>query len=276
MMRERTIPSPWEGRGGVGLAIVGTGYAIEVQGLRKTYGSLVAVDGISFTVREREIFGLLGPNGAGKTTTVEILEGLRQADAGKVIVAGVDVLKEPKAVKRLIGVQLQSSAFFSGLNLVELLDVFASLYGRTVNARELLKKVDLEEKANSQVDKLSGGQKQRFSIATALVNEPRVLFLDEPTTGLDPQARRNLWELAQTLRGEDRTIVLTTHYMEEAETLCDRVAIMDRGKILALDTPQTLVQNLLAKGFRRERVAERDANLEDVFIDMTGHHLRED
>jgi ABC-2 type transport system ATP-binding protein len=236
----------------------------------------VAVDGISFTVREREIFGLLGPNGAGKTTTVEILEGLRQADAGGVMVAGVDVRRDPKAVKRLIGVQLQSSAFFSGLNLVELLDMFASLYGRTVNARELLKKVDLEEKANSTVDKLSGGQKQRFSIATALVNEPRVLFLDEPTTGLDPQARRNLWELAQTLRGEGLTIVLTTHYMEEAETLCDRVAIMDRGKILALDTPQTMVQNLLAKGFRRERVAERDANLEDVFIDMTGHHLRED
>jgi len=258
------------------LAIVGTGYAIEVQGLRKSYGSLVAVDGISFSVREREIFGLLGPNGAGKTTTVEILEGLRRADAGGVLVAGVDVRKDPKAVKKLVGVQLQSSAFFSGLNLVELLDMFASLYGRTVNARELLKKVDLEEKANSTVDKLSGGQKQRFSIATALVNEPQVLFLDEPTTGLDPQARRNLWELAQTLRGEGRTIVLTTHYMEEAETLCDRVAIMDRGKILALDTPQTMVQNLLAKGFRRERVAERDANLEDVFIDMTGHHLRED
>ncbi len=258
------------------MAIVGTGYAIEVQGLRKSYGSLVAVDGISFTVREKEIFGLLGPNGAGKTTTVEILEGLRRADAGEVLVAGVDVRKDPKAVKKLVGVQLQSSAFFSGLNLVELLDMFASLYGRTVNARELLKKVDLEEKANSTVDKLSGGQKQRFSIATALVNEPQVLFLDEPTTGLDPQARRNLWELAQTLRGEGRTIVLTTHYMEEAETLCDRVAIMDRGKILALDTPQTMVQNLLAKGFRRERVAERDANLEDVFIDMTGHHLRED
>ena len=258
------------------MAIVGTGYAIDVQGLRKSYGSLVAVDGISFTVREREIFGLLGPNGAGKTTTVEILEGLRQADAGRVTVAGVDVRKDPKAVKGLIGVQLQSSAFFSGLNLVELLDMFASLYGRTVNARELLKKVDLEEKAASHVDRLSGGQKQRFSIATALVNEPQVLFLDEPTTGLDPQARRNLWELAQTLRGEGRTIVLTTHYMEEAETLCDRVAIMDRGKILALDTPQTMVQNLLAKGFRRERVAERDANLEDVFIDMTGHHLRED
>ena len=260
----------------MGLAIVGTGYAIEVQGLRKSYGSLVAVDGISFSVREREIFGLLGPNGAGKTTTVEILEGLRRADAGGVLVAGVDVRKDPKAVKKLVGVQLQSSAFFSGLNLVELLDMFASLYGRTVKARELLKKVDLEEKANSTVDKLSGGQKQRFSIATALVNEPQVLFLDEPTTGLDPQARRNLWELAQTLRGEGRTIVLTTHYMEEAETLCDRVAIMDRGKILALDTPQTMVQNLLAKGFRRERVAERDANLEDVFIDMTGHHLRED
>jgi ABC-2 type transport system ATP-binding protein len=258
------------------LAIVGLGYAIDVQGLRKSYGSLVAVDGISFAVREREIFGLLGPNGAGKTTTVEILEGLRQADAGSAIVAGVDVRKNPKAVKGLIGVQLQSSAFFSGLNLVELLDMFASLYRRTVNARELLKKVDLEEKTNSTVDKLSGGQKQRFSIATALVNEPRVLFLDEPTTGLDPQARRNLWELAQTLRGEGRTIVLTTHYMEEAETLCDRVAIMDRGKILALDTPQAMVQNLLAKGFRRERVAERDANLEDVFIDLTGHHLRED
>ena len=258
------------------MAIVGLGYAIDVQGLRKSYGSLVAVDGISFAVREREIFGLLGPNGAGKTTTVEILEGLRQADAGSAIVAGVDVRKDPKAVKGLIGVQLQSSAFFSGLNLVELLDMFASLYGRTVNARELLKKVALEEKANSTVDKLSGGQKQRFSIATALVNEPRVLFLDEPTTGLDPQARRNLWELAQTLRGEGRTIVLTTHYMEEAETLCDRVAIMDRGKILALDTPQTMVQTLLAKGFRRDRVAERDANLEDVFIDLTGHHLRED
>ncbi len=258
------------------MAIVGLGYAIDVQGLRKSYGALVAIDGISFTVREREIFGLLGPNGAGKTTTVEILEGLRQADAGSAIVAGVDVRKNPKAVKGLIGVQLQSSAFFSGLNLVELLDMFASLYGRTVNARELLQKVDLEEKATSHVDKLSGGQKQRFSIATALVNEPRVLFLDEPTTGLDPQARRNLWELAQTLRGEGRTIVLTTHYMEEAETLCDRVAIMDRGKILALETPQTLVQNLLTKGFRRQRVAERDANLEDVFIDLTGHHLRED
>ena len=258
------------------MAIVSTGYAIDVQGLRKSYGSLVAVDGISFAVRDREIFGLLGPNGAGKTTTVEILEGLRQADAGSATVAGVDVRKDPKAVKGLIGVQLQSSAFFSGLNLVELLDMFASLYGRSVNARELLQKVELEEKATSPVDKLSGGQKQRLSIATALVNEPKVLFLDEPTTGLDPQARRNLWELAQTLRGEGRTIVLTTHYMEEAETLCDRVAIMDRGKILALDAPQTLVQNLLAKGFRRQRVAERDANLEDVFIDLTGHHLRED
>ncbi len=258
------------------MGITSNGYAIEVEGLRKRYGSLMAVDGISFQVDEREIFGLLGPNGAGKTTTVEILEGLRQADSGRAIVAGVDVRKDPKAVKGLIGVQLQSSAFFGGLTLVELLDMFAALYGRTVNARELLKKVDLEEKATSYIDKLSGGQKQRFSIATALVNEPRILFLDEPTTGLDPQARRNLWELAQTLRTEDRTIVLTTHYMEEAETLCDRVAIMDRGKILALATPQALIQNLLAKGFRRQRVAERDANLEDVFIDMTGHHLRED
>ena len=258
------------------ISTTSNGYAIDVDNLRKSYGSVVAVDSISFQVERREIFGLLGPNGAGKTTTVEILEGLREADAGRAIVSGVDVRKDPRAVKGLIGVQLQSSAFFSGLSLVELLDMFASLYGRTVNARELLRKVDLEEKAKSTVDKLSGGQKQRFSIATALVNEPRILFLDEPTTGLDPQARRNLWELAQTIRSEDRTMVLTTHYMEEAETLCDRVAIMDRGKILALDTPQALVQNLLAKGFRRQRVAERDANLEDVFIDMTGHQLRED
>ncbi len=251
------------------------GFAIEVNGLRKRYNGVAAVDGISFRVEEHEIFGLLGPNGAGKTTTVEILEGLRQADGGQAIVAGIDVGKEPQRVKSLIGVQLQSSAFFSNLSLVELLDLFASLYHRTVDARDLLKKVDLLDKASSNVDKLSGGQKQRFSIATALVNEPKVIFLDEPTTGLDPQARRNLWELAQSLRHEGRTIVLTTHYMDEAETLCDRVAIMDRGKILALDRPANLIQGLLDKGFRRERV-EREANLEDVFIDMTGRALRDE
>jgi ABC-2 type transport system ATP-binding protein len=250
------------------------GFAIVVDGLRKSYGNLVAVDGISFDVKDREIFGLLGPNGAGKTTTVEILEGLRQADAGRAIVAGINVLKEPQKVKGLIGVQLQASAFFDFLSLAELIEMFASLYCRQVDARALLRRVGLEEKANSRVKTLSGGQKQRFSISTALVNEPRVLFLDEPTTGLDPQARRNLWELAQSLRADGRTIVLTTHYMDEAETLCDRVAVMDHGKIIALDAPAALVQNLLAKGFRR-RTAEREANLEDVFLDLTGHQLRE-
>ena len=250
------------------------GFAIEVEGLRKTYGSLVAVDGISFRVQEREIFGILGPNGAGKTTTVEILDGLRQADSGRAVVAGIDVRKEPQRVKGLIGVQLQASAFFDFLNLVELLDMFAALYQRQVDARALLRRVDLEEKASSRVKTLSGGQKQRFSIATALVNEPQVLFLDEPTTGLDPQARRNLWELAQGIRQDGRTIVLTTHYMDEAETLCDRVAVMDHGKIIALDPPSALVSNLLAKGFRR-RTVEREANLEDVFLDLTGHELRE-
>jgi ABC-2 type transport system ATP-binding protein len=260
--------------GGSGFSTDTQGFAIVVDGLRKRYGSLVAVDGISFRVKEREIFGLLGPNGAGKTSTVEILEGLRPADEGQVLVAGIDVRKDPQKVKSVIGVQLQSSAFFDGLSLLELLDMFAALYGRAVDAMAILKKVDLTEKARSTVGKLSGGQKQRFSIATALVNEPQILFLDEPTTGLDPQARRNLWELADSIRAEGRTIVLTTHYMDEAETLCDRVAIMDHGKILAMEPPDTLIQRLLDKGFHSERV-ERSANLEDVFLDMTGHGLRE-
>ena len=266
-----SITSP---SGAAELGTISQGFAIVVDGLRKRYGTVVAVDGISFRVKEREIFGLLGPNGAGKTTTVEILEGLRSANEGQVIVAGIDVRKDPEKVKNVIGVQLQSSAFFDGLNLLELLDMFAALYGRTVDAMAILKNVDLTEKARSTVPKLSGGQKQRFSIATALVNEPQILFLDEPTTGLDPQARRNLWELAESIRAEGRTIVLTTHYMDEAETLCDRVAIMDHGKILAMEPPDSLIQRLLDKGFHKERV-ERSANLEDVFLDMTGHGLRE-
>jgi ABC-2 type transport system ATP-binding protein len=260
--------------GETGLVAETQGFAIVVEGLRKNYGGLTAVDGISFRVKQHEIFGLLGPNGAGKTTTVEILEGLRQADDGRAMVAGIDVRREPHKVKGLIGVQLQSSAFFDGLNLLELLDLFAAFYHRTVDAMAILKKVDLAEKARSTVGKLSGGQKQRFSIATALVNEPQILFLDEPTTGLDPQARRNLWDLAESIRAEGRTIVLTTHYMDEAQTLCDRVAIMDHGKILAMEPPDLLIQRLLDKGFKGERV-ERSANLEDVFLDMTGHGLRE-
>ena len=253
-----------------------TGYAIRVENLKKTYATgVVAVAGISFDVKDREIFGLLGPNGAGKTTTVEILEGMRDADEGRATVADVDVRRYPTRVKSLIGVQLQSSAFMDNLNLVELIDMFAAIYGRKVDARALLAKVDLEDKAKAQVKQLSGGQKQRFSIATALVNDPRVLFLDEPTTGLDPQARRNLWELVRTVRGEGKTVVLTTHYMEEAETLCDRLAIMDEGKIIAMDTPANLVQALIDRGFKSEKV-ERAASLEDVFIDLTGKDLRED
>ena len=246
-----------------------------VRNLRKRYGELVAVDGISFNVAQNEIFGLLGPNGAGKTTTVEILEGLRTADDGEVIVAGIDVRHHPDKVKELIGVQLQASAFMDNLNLVELIDMFAAIYGRSVDALSLLDRVDLREKARALVKNLSGGQKQRFSIATALVNDPVVLFLDEPSTGLDPQARRNLWELIEGLRDGRRSIVLTTHYMEEAERLCARVAIMDRGHIVSMGTPNELVQQLLAKGFHKERV-EAAANLEDVFIDLTGKDLREE
>jgi ABC-2 type transport system ATP-binding protein len=248
---------------------------IVVRDLRKRYGSLTAVDGVSFEVAEGEVFGILGPNGAGKTTTLEMTEGMRPIDSGHAIIDGVDVSRDPREVKRRIGIQLQSSAFFDELTLVELLDLFGHLYGRDVEPMTLLGMVDLVEKAKSQVRTLSGGQKQRFSIASALVNDPRVLFLDEPTTGLDPQARRHMWGLVRRIQEEGRTVVLTTHYMEEAEELCDRVAIMDGGRIIALDTPQALVDALIGRGFRKERV-ERLANLEDVFIDMTGHDLREE
>ncbi|MEA2652673.1 MAG: type transport system ATP-binding protein [Chloroflexota bacterium] len=251
------------------------GPIIVVRDLRKRYGSLTAVDGVSFEVAEGEVFGILGPNGAGKTTTLEMIEGMRPIDQGSAIIDGVDVRRDPREVKRRIGIQLQSSAFFDELTLVELLDLFGRLYGRVVDPMKLLADVELTEKSRSQVRTLSGGQKQRFSVASALVNEPRVLFLDEPTTGLDPQARRHLWALVRTLRDRGHTIVLTTHYMEEAEELCDRVAIMDAGKIIALATPQELVDQLIGRGFTKTRV-ERLANLEDVFIDLTGHDLREE
>ena len=248
---------------------------IVVSDLRKRYGDLVAVDGVSFEVAEGEVFGILGPNGAGKTTTLEMIEGMRPIDEGGAVIDGVDVRRDPREVKRRIGIQLQASAFFDELTLVELLDLFGRLYGHEVDPMALLAEVELTEKAKSQVRTLSGGQKQRFSIASALVNQPRVLFLDEPTTGLDPQARRHLWGLVRTLRDRGHTVVLTTHYMEEAEELCDRVAIMDGGRIIALDTPQALVDQLIGRGFTKTRV-ERLANLEDVFIDLTGHELREE
>jgi ABC-2 type transport system ATP-binding protein len=247
---------------------------IVVRDLRKRYGPLTAVDGVSFEVAEGEVFGILGPNGAGKTTTLEMIEGMRPIDEGSAVIDGVDVRADPREVKRRIGIQLQASAFFDELTLLELLDLFGRLYGHSVDAHARLNDVELTDKARSQVRTLSGGQKQRFSIASALVNDPRVLFLDEPTTGLDPQARRHLWALVRTLRDRGHTVVLTTHYMEEAEELCDRVAIMDGGRIIALDTPDALVAQLIGRGFTKARV-ERLANLEDVFIDLTGHQLRE-
>jgi len=247
---------------------------LEVRNLTKHYGDLVAVDSVTFTVEQKEIFGILGPNGAGKTTTLEMIETLRAIDSGDVILDGIDVRKRPQEVKRRIGVQLQSSSFFDKLNLRELLLLFGELYGRKVDPLELLDEVELRDKAKSQVTELSGGQKQRFSIAAALVNDPVMVFLDEPTTGLDPQARRHLWGVIKRIRGEGKTIVLTTHYMEEAEELCDRVAIMDGGRIISSAPPQKMINDLLSNGFRKERV-ERLANLEDVFLSLTGHSLRD-
>jgi len=247
---------------------------IEVKDLRKSYGEVAAVNGISFAVREGEIFGMLGPNGAGKTTTLEILEGLKRPTSGSITVDGINVITHTEEVKARIGVQLQSSSFFEGLTLAELLVMFAAMYGRKVDPMALLSDVQLTDKAQAQVKELSGGQKQRFSIAVGLVNDPRVLFLDEPTTGLDPQARRNLWELIKEIRNKGKTVVITTHYMDEAEVLCDRVAIMDHGVIIALDTPRALIGRLLSTGFSKP-VVQQQANLEDVFLSLTGHELRE-
>lgn len=253
---------------------------IVVKNLKKTFPAregqkaVKAVDGISFEVRRGEVFGMLGPNGAGKTTTLEMLEGLRTSDSGLITVAGVDVCKNREEVKNLIGVQLQSSAFFDNLNLSELIRFFASLYHVKVDPERVLGEVELNEKAKTMVKNLSGGQKQRFSIASALVNKPQVLFLDEPTTGLDPQARRHLWDLIRDINSKGMTIVITTHYMDEAEELCNRVAVVDKGKIIDIDTPQNLIQKLLSRGFKKKKVVQQ-ANLEDVFLDLTGKSLRE-
>jgi ABC-2 type transport system ATP-binding protein len=252
-----------------------TDIVLEVRNLSKRYGSLVAVNGVSFSVERKEIFGILGPNGAGKTSTLEMIETLRPIDDGQVLLNGIDVSKNPQKAKQIIGVQLQSSSFFDKLSLRELLELFGEIYGRRVNALELLAEVELQDKAKAHINQLSGGQIQRFSVAAALVNEPVVMFLDEPTTGLDPQARRHLWGVIKRIRSEGKTIVLTTHYMEEAEELCDRVAIMDHGKIIALAPPQMLIHQLVSGGFKKERI-ERLANLEDVFLSLTGHSLREE
>lgn len=248
---------------------------ISVQNLVKNYGNFEAVKGISFDVEEGEIFGLLGPNGAGKSTTLEIIETLREKTGGEVWVNGFNLDEQPNEIKKIIGVQLQTSGFYPNLNLIELIDLFAGLYNRKANAMEILDSVNLRDKAKSKVKELSGGQKQRFSIATTLINNPKIIFLDEPTTGLDPQARRNLWELIRDIRAKGTTIILTTHYLDEAEYLCDRVAIVDSGKIVALNTPDKLIDELVATGFERPKEVKK-ANLEDVFIHLTGKSLRED
>jgi ABC-2 type transport system ATP-binding protein len=248
---------------------------ISVKNLVKNYNQFQAVKGISFEVYAGEIFGLLGPNGAGKSTTLEIIETLRTKTSGTVMVNGFDLDNQADEIKKIIGVQLQSSGYYPGLNLVELVALFSGLYNQPADAMALLKLVNLEEKAKSKYKELSGGQKQRFSIATTLINKPMIVFLDEPTTGLDPQARRNLWELIRNIRQQGTTVIITTHYMDEAEQLCDRLAILDEGKIIALATPDELIDNLLATGFERPKEVKA-ANLEDVFIQLTGKDIREE
>jgi ABC-2 type transport system ATP-binding protein len=247
---------------------------LKVKDLRKNYGDKEAVRGISFEVKKGEIFGILGPNGAGKTTTLEMIETLREIDGGSATIDGIDVSKEPYKIRGLIGVQPQTPGFQDKTKLTELIQMFAAAYGEKVDPKKFLDEVNLGDKADSYVENLSGGQKQRFSIVTALVHSPKVFFLDEPTTGLDPQARRNLWRLIEEVRDRGISVILTTHYMDEAEILCDRVAIMDQGKIIALDTPQKLIKELLKRGFKKEQKVEQ-ANLEDVFIDMTGKGLHD-
>ena len=214
---------------------------IEISDLTKSYGSLQAVRGVSFAVAKGEIFGMLGPNGAGKTTTVEIIEGLRERDGGRVRVFGLDPSKAGPEIKSRTGVQLQQVALYPRLRVGEVIRLFASFYERQADPDELISLLGLEERRNARVGELSGGQAQRLSVALAVVNVPELLLLDEPSTGMDPQARRNLWDVIRGFKADGMTIVLTTHYMEEAERLCDRVAVMDHGKIIALDTPRSLV-----------------------------------
>jgi ABC-2 type transport system ATP-binding protein len=242
---------------------------VEVHDLKKCYDDKQAVDGVSFDVKQGEIFGILGPNGAGKTTTLEMMETLRSIDSGSVKINGIDVTEHPNDIKYLIGVQPQSPAFQDKTKLTEVIEMFAAAYGEKVDVMAFLRDVELEDKANNYVEDLSGGQKQRLSITTALVHGPKVFFLDEPTTGLDPQARRHLWSMIKKVRDKDISVIMTTHYMDEAEILCDRIAIMDNGKIVAIDTPKKLIKQLLERGFRKEE------HVEDVFIDLTGKGLRE-
>lgn len=247
---------------------------VEVKDLTKKYGDKTTVKGVSFTVKKGEIFGILGPNGAGKTTTLEMMETLRSITSGQVKIDGVDVAKNPHKIKYLIGVQPQSPGFQDKTKVREVVELFAAAYGEKVDVMQFLRDVELEDKADNYVEQLSGGQKQRLSITTALVHGPKVFFLDEPTTGLDPQARRNLWELIEKIRDRGVSVIMTTHYMDEAEILCDQIAVMDEGEIIATGTPKQLIKDLLKRGFTKKQHVEQ-ANLEDVFIDLTGKALRD-
>src|SRR5688500_16575625 len=240
---------------------------ISARNVVKRYGETVAVAGLDLTIWPGEIFGILGPNGAGKTTTLEMLEGLRAPDAGEMRVAGFDPVAEPERVHRVIGVQLQSTALFDYLSCAEIIALFAALYGADASptrVERLLALVGLEEKGRSRINTLSGGQQQRLAIALALVNTPRIAFLDEPTTGLDPAARRTLWQTIRDIRADETTVVLTTHYMEEAEQLCDRIAIMDRGRVVACDTPRALIQQLGADATVRASVQRGSIARDDL------------
>ena len=254
---------------------------ILVENLVKHFGTVCAVNGVSFEVQRGEIFGVLGPNGAGKTTTLEIIEGLQKPSSGYTYVLGIDTHREGGKVKERIGVQLQASAYFEQLTLREILKLFGGFYRKCVKPEDILAKVGLLDKINATVGTLSGGQKQRFTIAAALVNDPELIFLDEPTTGLDPQARRSLWEFIRQIHKEGRTVVLTTHYMDEAQSLCQRVAIMDSGKIVSLDTPVNLIHNLATpyqiKLACNARLPEEEmsclAGVKKVVVDSDSHYI---
>lgn len=255
--------------------MVTTGSALLVKGLRKSYGDVVAVDGLDLEVRTGECFGLLGPNGAGKTTTIEICEGLLDRDSGDLEVLGLTWERDAGTLREKLGIQLQDTQLSDKLSVAETLDLFRSFYSMGREVTDVIEAVQLEEKQAARVGTLSGGQKQRLAIACALVGNPELLFLDEPTTGLDPQSRRQLWTLIEEFRATGRTILLTTHYMDEAERLCDRVAIVDHGHIIALGTPHELIESIAATHPPPPPRAY-SATLEDVFVALTGRTLRDE